>query len=177
MLTLGQAMPRSRLWYLSRHSKINDWAVSIRGGLHRKFKLEYVSISLRESISATVNNWSGALYDGKKFHTSRKYIIDHIVDRVGGGDAYLSGIIYCLLTGQDIQESVEFAAAASCNRHRDQAPIVGPAQIDAAGYGVKIAALNQIQHQLRMPAPQFVPLGPFPPAFQEFAGGLAAVDE
>jgi len=85
--------------------------------LRDTFKLKYVSISLRESLSATVNNWSGVLYDGKKFYTGRKYRIDHIVNRVGGGDAYSSGIIYGLLTGQDLQETVDFAAASSCLKH------------------------------------------------------------
>lgn len=85
--------------------------------LSRQFKLQYVSFSLRRSISATVNDWSGALFDGKRFYTSRTYHLDHIVDRVGGGDAYASGIIYGLLTGQDLQETVEFAAAASCLKH------------------------------------------------------------
>jgi 2-dehydro-3-deoxygluconokinase len=85
--------------------------------LYEKFKLQYVSISLRESISATVNDWSGMLYDGKKYYTSKKYHLDYIVDRVGGGDAFSSGIIYGLMTGQDLQESVEFAAAASCLKH------------------------------------------------------------
>jgi 2-dehydro-3-deoxygluconokinase len=85
--------------------------------LYERFKLKYVSISLRESLSATVNDWSGMLYDGKQFYTSRKYHIDYIVDRVGGGDAYSSGIIYGLLTDQDLQTTVEFAAAASCLKH------------------------------------------------------------
>jgi 2-dehydro-3-deoxygluconokinase len=85
--------------------------------LCEKFRLKYVSISLRESLSATVNNWSGALFDGKKFYVSRKYHIDYIVDRVGGGDAYSSGIIYGLLTGQSLQDAVDFAAAASCLKH------------------------------------------------------------
>jgi 2-dehydro-3-deoxygluconokinase len=85
--------------------------------LHEKFQLEYVSISLRGSISATANDWSGMLYDGEACYTSRQYHIDYIVDRVGGGDAYSSGIIYGLLTGQDLQETVDFAAAASCLKH------------------------------------------------------------
>ena len=85
--------------------------------LCEKFRLEYVSISLRESVSATVNNWSGALFDGKKFYTSRKYHLDYIVDRIGGGDAYSSGIVYGLLTGQNLQDTVDFAAAASCLKH------------------------------------------------------------
>jgi 2-dehydro-3-deoxygluconokinase len=90
-----------------------DVAVQLR----QRFGLSYVSISLRESLSATVNNWSGTLYDGSRFYTSRTYHMDYIVDRIGGGDAYSSGIIYGLLTGQDLQETVEFAAAASCLKH------------------------------------------------------------
>jgi 2-dehydro-3-deoxygluconokinase len=82
-----------------------------------RFHLKYVSISLRGSISATANDWCGMLYDGRRCYTSRKYHIDYIVDRVGGGDAYSSGIIYGLLTGQDLQETVDFAAAASCLKH------------------------------------------------------------
>lgn len=85
--------------------------------LYEKFNLKYVSISLRGSISATANDWSGMLYDGKKCYTSRKYHIDHIVDRIGGGDAYSSGIIYGLLTGQDLQDTANFAAAAGCLKH------------------------------------------------------------
>ena len=85
--------------------------------LQEKFRLKYVSISLRESQSATVNDWSGMLYDGKQYYTSRKYHIDYIVDRIGGGDAYSAGIIYGLLTGQDLQDTVEFAAAAGCLKH------------------------------------------------------------
>ena len=85
--------------------------------LKEKFSLKYVSISLRGSKSATVNDWSGMLYDGKKAYVSRTYHIDHIVDRIGGGDAYSAGIVYGLLTGQDLQETVEFAAAAGCLKH------------------------------------------------------------
>jgi len=85
--------------------------------LKERFNLKHVSISLRGSTSATVNDWSGMLYDGTKYYMSRSYHIDHIVDRVGGGDAYSAGIIYGLLTGQDLQETVEFAAAAGCLKH------------------------------------------------------------
>lgn len=85
--------------------------------LREMFDLRYVSITLRESLSATANGWSGMLYDGERFFTSRRYSIDYIVDRIGGGDAYSAGIVYGLLTGQDLQETVEFAAAASCLKH------------------------------------------------------------
>ena len=107
----------------ARDSNVRGGALSERGyedvaiQLQQRFGLRAVSISLRESLSATQNNWSGMLYDGKRFYTSRRYHMDFIVDRIGGGDAYSSGIIYGMLTGQDPQESVEFAAAASCLKH------------------------------------------------------------
>ena len=85
--------------------------------LVERFGFSHVSITLRGSVSASVNDWSGFLFDGKDFYTSRKYHIDPVVDRIGGGDAFSSGIIYGLLTGQDLQETVEFAAAASCLKH------------------------------------------------------------
>ncbi len=85
--------------------------------LYERFNLQYVSITLRESTSATANDWSGMVYDGKRCYTSRKYHIDHIVDRIGGGDAYSAGVVYGLLTGQDLQGTVDFAAAASCLKH------------------------------------------------------------
>ena len=97
---------------LDRHG-YEDVAVQLRD----QFALSHVSISLRGSQSATVNDWSGMLYDGTDCYTSRKYRIDYIVDRVGGGDAYSAGIIYGLLTGQDLQETVDFAAAAGCLKH------------------------------------------------------------
>jgi len=107
----------------AKESNINTGKLSEEGyydvarQLVQRFGFKYVSISLRESISASVNNWSGLLYDGQKIYSSRKYHIDYIVDRIGGGDSYSSGIIYGLLTGQDAQETVEFAAASSCLKH------------------------------------------------------------
>jgi 2-dehydro-3-deoxygluconokinase len=81
-----------------------------------KFNFKKVAITLRESISASHNNWSALLYDGKEFYKSRKYEIT-IVDRVGGGDSFGGGLIYALLNGYDMQGSIEFAVAASCLKH------------------------------------------------------------
>jgi len=55
-------------------------------------------------------------YDGRNFYTSTKYRI-HIVDRVGGGDAFAGGLIYSLISGKGLQEALEFAVAASCLKH------------------------------------------------------------
>jgi 2-dehydro-3-deoxygluconokinase len=84
--------------------------------LHDRFKFKYVATTLRESLSASENGWSCLLSDGKQCCVSRSYRI-WIVDRVGGGDSFSGGLIYGLLTGMSTQETVEFAAAASCLKH------------------------------------------------------------
>lgn len=81
--------------------------------LQKRFGFKYVAITLRESISASDNNWSAILYDGNKIYNSRKYSI-HLVDRIGGGDSFGAGLIYGLLQYKDAQTALEFAVAASC---------------------------------------------------------------
>lgn len=74
--------------------------------------------TLRGSISASHNSWAGVLYNGKDFLESRTYQITHIVDRVGGGDSFMGGLIYGLLTFEkDDQKALDFAVAASCLKH------------------------------------------------------------
>ncbi|NWJ51640.1 MAG: sugar kinase [Bacteroidetes bacterium] len=77
-----------------------------------------VIITLRGSISANHNTWSGVLYDGKTLFQAPTYDITHIVDRVGGGDSFMGGLIYGLITypGND-QKALNFAVAASCLKH------------------------------------------------------------
>ncbi|HHX79844.1 MAG TPA: sugar kinase [Acholeplasmataceae bacterium] len=77
-----------------------------------KFKFKYVASSLRESYSASDNGWSALIYDGKEFYHSKRYEI-RIVDRVGGGDSFASGLIHGLLTKHDFKEALEFAVGAS----------------------------------------------------------------
>lgn len=80
------------------------------------FGFEMVATSLRESFSATHNDWSILLYDGKDFHHSKKYSINPIIDRVGGGDSFSAGLIHGLLK-YDPETATEFAAAASALKH------------------------------------------------------------
>jgi 2-dehydro-3-deoxygluconokinase len=80
--------------------------------------LKMQAITLRESISASHNDWSACLHDGKKFYLSQKYRITHIVDRVGGGDSFSGGLIGGLHRYKDDpQSALEFAVAASCLKH------------------------------------------------------------
>lgn len=75
-------------------------------------------ITLRGSISASHNTWSGVLYDGQQLYEAPTYQITHIVDRVGGGDSFMGGLIYGLLTYEnDVQTALNFAVAASCLKH------------------------------------------------------------
>lgn len=79
--------------------------------------LQYVAITLRQSISASHNKWSGVLYDGKKLYIGPNYDITPIVDRVGAGDAFAAGLIYTLLQKSDPQKALDFAVAISCLKH------------------------------------------------------------
>ena len=90
--------------------------ISVAKQLTDKFNFKGVAITLRESLSANDNNWSGMLYTGGNAYFSKKYAM-HIVDRVGGGDSFGGGLIYSLVSGFDPQKSIEFAIAASCLKH------------------------------------------------------------
>ena len=73
-----------------------------------------VAITLRESLSASDNGWSAALYqhDEGLFLTGQHYDV-RLVDRIGGGDAFAAGLIYGLVTGRSAEASLRFAIAAS----------------------------------------------------------------
>ena len=74
--------------------------------------------TLRGSISASHNTWAGVLYDGHEMYESAQYQITDIVDRVGGGDSFMGGLIYGLLQyPDDDQNALDFAVAASCLKH------------------------------------------------------------
>lgn len=76
-----------------------------------------VVITLRGSINANHNTWGAVLFDGKRLIESRRYDITHIVDRVGGGDSFMGGLIYGLLAYKDDEKALNFAAAASALKH------------------------------------------------------------
>jgi 2-dehydro-3-deoxygluconokinase len=81
-------------------------------------KCKKVITSLRGSVNANINSWSGVLWDGKKLFEAPTYQITHIVDRVGGGDSFMGGLIYGLVTWPDNdQKALDFAVAASCLKH------------------------------------------------------------
>ena len=83
----------------------------------RFLRCRKVITTLRGSINANHNMWKGVLYDGKTLFKSREYDITHIVDRVGGGDSFMGGLIYGLRVYEDDQKALDFAVAASCLKH------------------------------------------------------------
>jgi 2-dehydro-3-deoxygluconokinase len=96
----------------------SDRYLEVASKMVKRFpNLRKVCISLRGSISATHNTWSATLYDGRRLYTTTKYDITNVVDRLGSGDAFTAGLIYCLLAGKDDQEALDFATAASTLKH------------------------------------------------------------
>ena len=93
--------------------------LSVCKQMQRKFpRAKKVITTLRGSISASHNKWSGILYDGESLYKSREYEISHIVDRVGGGDSFMGALIYALINyPNDNQKALDFAVAASCLKH------------------------------------------------------------
>ena len=93
--------------------------LSVCEQMMKKFpRARKVITTLRGSISASHNTWAGVLYDGKKMYESSQYQVTHIVDRVGGGDSFMGGLIYGLRKyPDDDQNALNFAVAASCLKH------------------------------------------------------------
>ena len=93
--------------------------LSVCKQMMKKFpRAKKVITTLRGSISASHNSWAGVLYDGETMYESPQYQITDIVDRVGGGDSFMGGLIYGLLNyPEDDQNALNFAVAASCLKH------------------------------------------------------------
>ena len=96
----------------------------------KEFGFKYVISTLRESgkltsaacnwskdMAATHNGWKAMIYNGEEFYTSKRYDIDPIIDRVGGGDSFSGGIIHGLMTKPNQGAALEFAVAASALKH------------------------------------------------------------
>ena len=93
--------------------------LSVCKQMMKKFpRAKKVITTLRGSLSASHNTWAGVLYDGKNMYESTQYQITDIVDRLGGGDSFMGGLIYGLLhyPNQD-QKALDFAVAASSLKH------------------------------------------------------------
>ncbi len=102
---------------------------AVASEIFRQFpNVSKVAVTLRESVSASHNNWGGMLYDALRdeafFAPLREgrylpYEIRNIVDRVGAGDSFAGALIFALTTPELCapETAVAFAAAASCLAH------------------------------------------------------------
>ena len=97
----------------------DDDFTTVARALQERFpKARHLATTLRETLSASHNTYSGLLWDGHELHASPTYQLTHIVDRVGGGDSFMGGLIYGLITWPDAPATaVRFAAAASALKH------------------------------------------------------------
>lgn len=102
----------------SGHVEAAGYESVCRQLMQRFTRAKKAIVTLRGSINANHNSWSGVLFDGKQLFTAPTYQITHIVDRVGGGDSFMGGLIYGLITYEgDDQKALNFATAASCLKH------------------------------------------------------------
>jgi len=100
-------------------------------------RIRYFTDTERQSVSASHNRLTAKIFEGDTTYSSNVYDITHIVDRIGGGDAYLAGLIYGLLTRDDPQYAVEFGAAASALKHtvEGDANLVSVQEVEALMQG------------------------------------------
>ncbi|MGC8667340.1 MAG: PfkB family carbohydrate kinase [Chthonomonadales bacterium] len=116
-----------------------------------------VAITLRQSISASHNNWGGLLYDAaaEKHWLApvnaegryEPYAIRNIVDRVGAGDAFAAGLIFALNTPElaDAHTALSFAVAASCLKHSVPGDFnyVTRAEVEALAGGIQSGRVSR----------------------------------
>ena len=81
-----------------------------------RFGVKSVALTQRESLNADSNRWQGFYFDGNESCLSQRYTL-HIVDRVGGGDAFAAGLIYALLHRYTPQHTIDFAMEAGALKH------------------------------------------------------------
>lgn len=105
-------------------------------------QVKYITKTEREAISASHNKLQGLLWNGKELIRSNIYDMSAMVDRIGGGDAYMAGLIYGLLHMKD-EAAVEFATAASVLKHSipGDANLVSVEEVNALVSGNNIGKL------------------------------------
>ena len=107
--------------------------------LARRFpRLQTIAITLRGSLSASHNTWSGVLWEQGAFFQAPAYNILPIADRIGGGDAFVGGLIYGLRRyPRDRQKALNFATAAACLKHSilGDFNLVSAAEVEALAGG------------------------------------------
>ena len=95
----------------------NDFEDACRNMKKQYPRIHYFTDTTREQISASHNKITAKIFDGQNIFTSPTHNITHIVDRIGGGDAYIAGLLYGLMHYENINDAVSYAAAATALKH------------------------------------------------------------
>jgi 2-dehydro-3-deoxygluconokinase len=110
------------LGFKAKDSDVTKGEINLEGfkdvfhQMKEKFGFKLIASSLRKSHSASDNGWSALVYDGNEFYHTKAYNV-RIIDRVGSGDSFASGLIYGLVTGMNMADAAEFGVAASALKH------------------------------------------------------------
>lgn len=135
-----------------------DSVVDVARQIHARFPgLEFIALTQRESVSALHHYWGGFLYDTRSGQAHwaplaadgsyAPYSITHIVDRVGGGDAFSAGLIFCWTTAglEAPATALDFATAAACLAHsiEGDANLVTRPEVEALRSGAASGRLRR----------------------------------
>lgn len=93
------------------HLDVSAFKKMIESAVKEYPNFKVVATTLRAAKTATLNDWGAICWSGGRFYESRKYPDLEILDRVGGGDSFASGLIHGLMTSDDRQLAVEYGAA------------------------------------------------------------------
>jgi 2-dehydro-3-deoxygluconokinase len=93
------------------HIDVSAFKRMIEAAVKTYPNFKVVATTLRAAKTATRNDWGAICWMDGKFHESRAYPDLEILDRVGGGDSFASGLIYGLMTTGDPQKAVDYGAA------------------------------------------------------------------
>ena len=93
------------------HIDVTAFKKMIESAVKTYPNFKVAATTLRAAKTATRNDWGAICWMDGKFFESRQYPDLEILDRVGGGDSFASGLIYGLLTSGDAQKAVDYGAA------------------------------------------------------------------
>jgi 2-dehydro-3-deoxygluconokinase len=91
--------------------EIEKFKAMIRQAVKAFPNFQATATTLRAVKTATLNDWGAVVWHDGEFFESQKYPNLEIMDRVGGGDSFASGLIYGFLTSGDAQKAVNYGAA------------------------------------------------------------------
>ncbi|KAB2866216.1 MAG: sugar kinase [Bauldia sp.] len=93
------------------HVETDAFKAMIETAVKEYPNFKVAATTLRRVITATKNDWGAVLWHAGKFYESRKYPELEILDRVGGGDSFASGLAFGFLSANDPQKAVDYGAA------------------------------------------------------------------